>query len=170
MKINNLTITGICLVIVIVGLLVSFKHSNEPLNIPTEINTKTLEPSMAPTPAPEAALFSYLKAKNSPLVAEAGYLHTKPHWRLLVAISHIESQFCTRQLNNNCWGINTKTGYAKFATLRDAIDATDNLITKWQNKGRWLTVEDMNCSYVVPCSPNWVKVVNSTLTELETLK
>lgn len=115
-------------------------------------------------------LEGYLNAKNSPLADDVAYLLTKDHWQLLVGVSAIESQFCKRMVNNNCWGINTTHGYAKFATLRDAMDATDALITKWQNKGRWLTVEDMNCSYVVPCSGNWVRVVEKTLDEMYVLE
>jgi len=119
----------------------------------------------------EQAIKSFLEAKKSPLASDTGYLLTKPHWKLIIAISAIESQYCKRQLNYNCWGITKKGGgYRKFLSWKEGIDATDELITKWQNKKKWLTIEAMNCSYVVPCSDNWVKVVKNNVAALDRLE
>ena len=121
----------------------------------------------APVSQLNSEVRAFLEVKKSPLAPHTDLLLEQKHWRLLIAISAIESQYCTRQLGYNCWGIGGDAAYKKYASLPDAILDAENLITKWQAKGRWLTVEDMNCSYVVPCSPNWVRVVNKTLTELE---
>ena len=92
---------------------------------------------------------------------------SQKHWKLLIAVSAIESQYCKRQLGNNCWGVTDLKGkYRIYNSFAEGIKDTNDLIEHWQQKGRWLTVEDMNCSYVVPCSPNWVRVVNKVLKDL----
>lgn len=108
----------------------------------------------------------FLESKDSPLAPHTEFLMEKKHWKLLIAISAIESQYCVRQLGNNCWGIGGGESYRKYATIEEAITDADELITHWQEKGRWLTVEDMDGHYVVPSNPNWVRVVNSVLTRL----
>lgn len=111
----------------------------------------------------------YLESKDSPLAPHTALLLKQEHWQLIIAVSAIESSYCKRQLGNNCWGItNVEGGYKKYATLDEAIVDANGLITRWQARGRWLTVEDMNCHYVVPCNPNWVYVVNTVLSQLET--
>lgn len=110
----------------------------------------------------------FLESKESPLAPETEYLLEKKHWKLLIAVSAIESQYCKRQLGFNCWGIGGDSAYRHYGSVREAIDDADALITRWQERGRWLTVEDMNCHYVVPCNPNWVRVVNQVLAELDT--
>lgn len=111
----------------------------------------------------------FLESKDSPLAGHTTLLLQQEHWKLVIAISAIESTYCKRQLGNNCWGItNVEGGYKKYATLDEAIVDANDLITRWQARGRWLTVEDMNCHYVVPCNPNWVSVVNTVLATLET--
>jgi len=109
----------------------------------------------------------FLINKDSPLAQETDFLLDQRHWKLLIAISAIESQYCKRQIAYNCWGIGGDSAYRHYSSLREAIIDADALITKWQERGRWLTIEDMNCHYVVPCNPNWVRVVNSNLDELD---
>lgn len=117
----------------------------------------------------QAVVEEYLRSKGSPLSDHVDTLLQQPHWKLLIAISHIESQFCTRKLSYNCWGIGGDTNYQHYESYEEAIIDANNLIQRWQDRGRWLTVEDMNCSYVVPCSKNWERVVTSTLKEVEEL-
>lgn len=105
----------------------------------------------------------YLRARNSPLADHAAVLLEQEHWELLIAISRIESQYCTRKIAFNCWGIGGDSAYKRYASYDEAIRDAEALITKWQDKGRWLSVEDMNCSYVVPCSANWEAVVKAEL-------
>lgn len=109
----------------------------------------------------------FLITKKSPLASETDFLLQQKHWKLLIAISAIESQYCKIQIGLNCWGI-TKFhgGYRKYSSLQEGIRDANNLIERWQQKGKWLTVESMNGSYVVPKNPNWVFVVNKVLREM----
>lgn len=115
-----------------------------------------------------AALFSYLSEKGSPLADEVDTLLSQKHWRLIVALSAAESTFCKHQLGNNCWGITSiEGGYKSYPTLKEGIEDTDALITRWQERGRWLTVSDMNGHYVVPYNPSWERTVNAVLEDLD---
>ena len=111
----------------------------------------------------------YLESKNSPLAEDVEHLISLKHWKLLIAISAIESQYCLRQLSFNCWGIGGDESYRHYNSFQEAATDADALITRWQERGRWHTVEDMNCHYVVPCNENWVRVVNLVLSELNAL-
>jgi hypothetical protein len=111
----------------------------------------------------------YLESKNSPLANDVEHLTSLEHWKLLIAISAIESQYCKRQLSYNCWGIGGDSAYRHYSSFQEAATDADALITRWQARGRWHTVEDMNCHYVVPCNPNWVRVVNNVLNELDAI-
>lgn len=107
---------------------------------------------------------TFLESKKSPLAPDAEYLAGLKHWKLLIAISAIESQYCKRQLGYNCWGIGGDSAYRHYSSFRAAAQDANDLIEHWQTEHkRWLTVEDMNCHYVQPCSANWVKVVNQNL-------
>lgn len=111
----------------------------------------------------------YLESKSSPLASDAEFVTGLKHWKLLIAISAIESQYCKRQLSYNCWGIGGDSAYRHYSSFQAAAQDANDLIERWQQKGRWLTVEDMNCHYVVPCNENWVNVVRKVLHELEAL-
>lgn len=113
-----------------------------------------------------SAVRQFLESKGSPLAPDTEHLTSLKHWRLLIAISAIESQYCKRQLGYNCWGIGGDSAYRHYGSYQEAATDADALITRWQERGRWLTVEDMNCHYVVPCNQNWVNVVNQTLNHL----
>jgi hypothetical protein len=121
----------------------------------------------APQVSLQQEVRDYLESKQSPLAPETDFLVSQKHWRLLIAISAIESQYCKRQLGFNCWGVGDDSAYRHYSSIRAAITDANDLIEHWQKKGRWLTVEDMNCSFVVPCSPNWVRVVNKVLKDIE---
>lgn len=113
---------------------------------------------------------AYLQSKNSPLSKdEVSLLVEQKHWKLLVAVSAIESQYCKIQLGYNCWGIGGDSAYRHYKNFSEAIIDANDLIEHWQQKGRWLTVEDMNCHYVQPCNENWVRVVNKVLNDIELL-
>lgn len=111
---------------------------------------------------------AYLQSKKSPLSQEeVSLLVSMPHADLLIAISAIESQYCKHQLGYNCWGIGGDSAYRHYKNFSEAIVDANDLITRWQARGRWLTVEDMNCHYVQPCNENWVRVVNKVLKDIE---
>jgi hypothetical protein len=133
----------------------------------TDTNTKDVETASPVSEVPlSVRVQAYLEAKNSPMAPDTEFLMEQEHWRLLIAISAIESQFCKRQLGYNCWGVGGDSAYRHYSSFRAAIVDANDLITRWQTRGRWLTIEDMNCHYVVPCSENWVRVVNATLEEI----
>lgn len=111
----------------------------------------------------------YLEEKKSPLAEYAEALAGQKHWRLIVAISHIESGWCKKSAAHNCWGIKGKSGYRRYAGFEEAITDANQVIEKQQGRGRWLTVDDMNGSYNQPGSANWAKVVKGTIRELETI-
>jgi len=111
---------------------------------------------------------AYLNSKQSPLSDdEVDLLVEQKHWKLLVAIMAIESQYGKRQLRYNLFGIGGDSVYRHYNNFSESIIDADSLITRWQNKGRWLTVSDMNCSYVVPCNQNWEHVVNKILQDID---
>lgn len=112
-------------------------------------------------------LYQYLESKDSPLKDHIDTLLKQKHWKLLVAISHIESQFCKRKIAFNCWGIGGDHAYRKYNGYDEAIIDANNLIESWQERGRWLTIEDMNGHYVVPFNPTWERVVNQTLKDMD---
>jgi len=108
----------------------------------------------------------FLEEKKSPLAEETEFLLTQRHWRLLIAISAIESEYCKRQIAHNCFGLGGESAYRYYSSVRASIVDANDLIEFWQQKGKWLTPETMNCSYVVPCSENWVRVVTEVLKKL----
>jgi hypothetical protein len=116
----------------------------------------------------ESSVKEFLESKKSPLSSHTKLILEQKHWKLLIGISAIESQYCKRQLGNNCWGITKLSGgYRAYATLDEAIVDANNLIERRQKQGRWLTVDSMNGSYVVPKNQNWVNVVNKNIIQLE---
>lgn len=115
---------------------------------------------------PSKIIREFLESKQSPLAEHTEYLLQHENWRLLIAVSAIESQFCKYKVDFNCWGIGGDSAYRHYESYEEAITDADAVIENWHQKGRWLTPEDMNCSYVVPCSPNWVNVVNKNLKEI----
>lgn len=115
----------------------------------------------------ELKIEGYLKKKESPLAEHVEYLLSQKHWRLLIAISAIESQFCKRKIAYNCWGVGGDAAYRHYTSYPKAIKDANDLIERWQQRGRWLTINDMNGHYVVPKNQNWVNVVNQVLRELQ---
>lgn len=111
---------------------------------------------------------AYLDSKQSPLSgAEVSLLMNQKHWKLLVALMGIESQFCRQQLGYNCFGIGGDAAYRHYNNFSESIIDANNLITHWQERGRWLTISDMNGHYVQPYNENWERTVNKILKEIE---
>ena len=111
---------------------------------------------------------AYLNRKQSPLSEdEASLLLKQKHWRLLIGLMGIESQFCRRQLGYNCFGLGGDSAYRHYNNFSESIIDADALITRWQKKGRWLTVADMNGHYVQPFNENLERVVNKILKEIQ---
>lgn len=121
-----------------------------------------------PLPIPlHVQVQEYLLTKKSPLAPQADYLIKLPHWKLILAISNAEGQFCQHQLYYNCWGLGGNQNLREYSSYKASLQDINDFIESWQVKGKWMTPEQMNCSYVVPCSPNWLRTVKATLKELE---
>lgn len=111
---------------------------------------------------------AYLQNKKSPLSSsEVSLLVEQKHGDLLIALMGIESQFCKRQLGYNCFGVGGDSAYRHYNNFSESIIDADALITRWQERGRWLTVADMNGHYVQPYNPNWERVVNKILNDIK---
>lgn len=122
------------------------------------------------TTTQQQKVYDYLDKKHSPLKSETALILNQKHWQLIIAISAIESQFCNRQLGLNCWGITSmEGGYKHYKNLAEGIVDAERLIERRQKQKRWLTVEQMNCSWVVPCNSNWVNTVNLVQKQLNSL-
>lgn len=143
------------------GLWVAIRPASAPQDAPSASQSPT-----PPTKTEADVLKAYLIAKQSPLSDYSELLLEQENWRLLVAISNIESQFCKRKVSFNCWGIGGDSAYKHYSSYEEAIEDADAFIEKWHARGKWQTVEEMNCSYVVPCSANWVSATNATLKDL----
>lgn len=112
----------------------------------------------------------FLLKRKSPLAKETDFLLTLEHWELIIAISAIESQYCrTNNSKHNCWGIMYGDKIRKFYSYKEGAQYTNDLIARRRSMGKWLTVESMNCSYVVPCNNNWVSVVKNNINILNEL-
>ena len=129
--------------------------------------SQTVEPVIPQKPSLNILVRGFLEDKEPALAPDTDLLLQQNHRSLLIAISAIESQYCKRQLGWNCWGVGGDSAYRHYSSIRAAIVDANDLIEHWQEKGKWLTPETMNCSYVVPCNENWVRVVTKILAELD---
>jgi hypothetical protein len=107
------------------------------------------------------ALQRYLEERKSPL-AEPEYVEQllrTENLERIIAIVTIESSLCrfVPAKTYNCSGITNKNGkYQQFKDFGGWIDRMDELLSNKRYAGR--TFEQMNCVYVQPCNPNWVRV------------
>ena len=145
---------------------VGFLLSPEPISVEPVVVRDTVP---NPRVVLEQSVTTYLEGRISPLAASTDTLIEQKHWKLLIAISAIESQFCKRKIAYNCWGIKGSNGYRQYDSYDEAIVDANALIERWQAKGKWLTPESMLGSYVVPGSANWLYTVKSVLKELDGL-
>jgi hypothetical protein len=118
-----------------------------------------------------AALRKYLRDQGSPLTASAELLVKeadtyKLDWRLVAAISGIESRFCriTPADTNNCWGWRGGPGgtWQKFETLDVGIKVLTSRLAL--GYGTNLTPYDIEPTYCPPCAASghsWARAVTS---------
>ncbi len=115
-----------------------------------------------------AILKDYLASKNSPLTEHVEVLLLQPNWKLVLAISHAESNMCKRQLGNNCWGIGGVTYHRFYPTFSEGIEDADALLQKYI-AGGLDTPERIMRRWVGWHNYNWVKATNQILAQIENL-
>ena len=65
------------------------------------------------------------------------------------------------------WGMMIKGHLKQYSGFTEAIEDIDAFLTKAELKHP--TIEDLNCWYVQPCSPNWLQTVIKTKELIENL-
>lgn len=110
---------------------------------------------------------NYLVSKNSPLAADSDFLAQQPNWKLIIAISNAESTFCKHELDFNCWGLGGNGNLREYSSYKTSIQDENDFIASWQARGKWLTPEQMDGSYVQPYSATWLNTVNATLKDFQ---
>jgi len=102
------------------------------------------------------ALHKYFtEVRPSKFVNSVDTLAALPHWRQVTAIAFVESTLGKRCFaENNCWGISPGGKLAKYKTLEEGMKAHNDLIARRYSEK---TYQQMNCVYVQPCNPRWVK-------------
>lgn len=112
----------------------------------------------------------YLVKVKSPLSTYCPQLLESPYWSVIIGISAIEQQYCNLRPTTspyNCFGLMSNGHLIKFNDFGEAIDYLNDFLAKHEDKHP--TVESLNCWYVQPCSPNWLKTVLKVKQELESL-
>jgi hypothetical protein len=110
---------------------------------------------------------NYLLAKNSPLADYTEYLVAADNWKTLIAISNAESGMGKHCYYNNCWGVGGITNLAAYKSMPDAIQNVQTLID--QRYGG-MTLKQMNCKYVQPCSSNWLEASSQVYNDLSAIE
>jgi len=110
-------------------------------------------------------LRQYLLEKNSPMAEYVEILLLQPNWKLVLSISHAESNMCRRQLGNNCWGIGGAKYHRFYPTFAEGIEDADDLIQKYLDSGRTTPEKIMN-RWVGWNNQNWIRANNQVLRQL----
>ena len=113
-------------------------------------------------------LKKYLSEKNSPLVDYADVLYSQPNWKLVLSISHAESNMCKHQLGNNCWGIGGAEYHRFYPSFAEGIVDANNLIQKYTDSGLD-SPKKMMYRWVGWHNNNWVLANNQVLAQLDQL-
>lgn len=111
-------------------------------------------------------LEEYLRSKGSPIAEHANLVLKNKHYRLILAISFAEGNFCKHQIRAyNCWGIGG-TKPETYANYDEAFQRADNLIQKYQDRGM-TSAETMRTTWVGWHNDSWIVAVNQVLDELK---
>jgi hypothetical protein len=112
-------------------------------------------------------LHDYLEQHNSPLADYTTQLLSHDNWKMVIAISFVESNMCQHNLHYNCSGIGGPGHFYAFKDFGGWIDCMSTLLTN--RYGGW-SLDKMNGVYVQPRSVNWglgSKRILAQLTDLE---
>jgi hypothetical protein len=120
-------------------------------------------------------LRNYLSAHNSPVADEAQSFIAiadkyNLDWKLIAAISGLESSFCQHIPTNsyNCWGWGIPTGAQSgigFTSFKDGINTvSEGIRMNYLNNG-YITIEQIGRIYAA--SPTWAIRVRSFMNEID---
>ena len=112
-------------------------------------------------------LKKYLEKKQSPLSNYVEILLLQPNWKVVLAISHAESNMCKRQLGHNCWGIGGGN-HRKYPSFAEAIVDANDVVQRYWDRGHRST-RTMMPYYVGWNNQSWVVATQDVLYELEQL-
>lgn len=113
-------------------------------------------------------LKDYLAERDSPLVDHADVLMAQPNWKVVLAISHAESNMCKHQLGNNCWGIGGAEYHRFYPSFAEGIVDANNLVQKYADSGLD-TPNKMMRRWVGWNNPSWVVATKQVLYQLDQL-
>lgn len=117
-------------------------------------------------PTLQEELILYLQSKKSPLADYADVIIQQPNWKKIIAISAIESGFCTRKISYNCWGIGGDSAYRHYKSYTHAILDAEKVMEKYQSK----SYSQMNGVYNQPGSKNWLNTTTKIDAELTAIE
>lgn len=138
--------------------------------IKRQIIKEVLEPQFArDLPGTKAYILkTYLVSKDSPLAEHVETLLMQPNWKIIVAVSHAESNMCKRHLGNNCWGIGGAQNHRYYKSFANGIVDAGELIQKYQDSGL-NTPKKMMRRWVGWNNQSWVVANNQILSQLDSL-
>ena len=134
-------------------------------------NLESLQEPVYPRDIPGNKLFTlknYLIQKNSPLADHVEMLLMQPNWKIVLAISHAESNMCKRQLGHNCWGIGGGN-HRKYPSFNEAIADANAVLQRYFDLGHTGPASIMPY-YVGWNNQSWIVATNNILAELEELE
>lgn len=114
-----------------------------------------------------ASLHNYLVSYNSPLADYTNQLLSKDNWKMILAISFVESNMGVHHYYYNSSGIGGQEYLRKYHNYGEWIDDMSNLLATRYNG--W-TLEKMDGVYVQPYSYNWALGSKKILAELTALE
>lgn len=139
-------------------------------------DTKIVSPTPTTTPTPVNVhfkdkrintLYSFLKAKGSPLADYAGYMVSQSDengldWTLLAAIAGKESGYCTTNPASsfNCWGIGGSS-FMYFANYEEAIAYEATLLGTNYRYNEISGIQAKYCPFSDGCASNWAQDVTN---------
>lgn len=113
-------------------------------------------------------LKTYLESKKSPLADHVETLLLQPNWKVVLSISHAESNMCKRTLGNNCWGIGGAKYHRFYPTFAEGIIDASVLIQKYHDGGL-TTPKTMMRRWVGWNNQSWILANNQVLAQIEFL-
>lgn len=147
---------------------------SDPIRLAFEIKLENLNTLSDSQPAREIAgtkvyvLKNYLESKKSPLADHVETLLLQPNWKVILSISHAESNMCKYTLGNNCWGIGGAKYHRFYPSFAEGIVDASALIEKYNNNGL-TNPKAMMRRWVGWNNQSWIVANNQVLAQLQAL-